>query len=240
VHSGEHRSPRLAEWAERLWRRPLTYGAVALAALVALSIPVFALQTGMPSIKVVPEDDGSRIAYTQVQDAFGKGAPGALQVLAPKADAERAAAVAKANPGVAQVMPPMPGRGEDVMVQVVPKQDPSDLAVGATIVRLRADLPQGALVGGSVAEVLVDVREDSERARGFPPGSRHLPLLQLKQRLAELPSDRPVAFICESGRRSAIAATAARRAGLDAHNVSGGMTAWHQQGLDTTTPGRTR
>ncbi len=88
--------------------------------------------------------------------------------------------------------------------------------------------------------VLVDVREASERARGFAPDSRHVPLGELKQRLDELPSDRPVAFICQSGRRSAMAATAARRAGLDAHNVSGGMSAWEQQGLDTTTPGRTR
>ncbi len=87
--------------------------------------------------------------------------------------------------------------------------------------------------------VLVDVREDSERAR-FAPGSRHVPLGELKRRLGELPTDRPVAFICQSGRRSAMAATAARRAGLDAHNVSGGMTAWEQQNLDTTTPGRTR
>ena len=152
VHSGEHRSPRFAAWGERLWRRPLAYGAVAVAALVALSIPVLGLQTGMPSIKVVPEDDGSRVAYAQVQDAFGKGAPGAVQVVAPEADAGRAAAVAKADPGVAQVMPAMPGRGDNVMVQVVPKQDPSDPAVGATIDRLRTDLPQGALVGGSVAE----------------------------------------------------------------------------------------
>jgi rhodanese-related sulfurtransferase len=81
--------------------------------------------------------------------------------------------------------------------------------------------------------VLVDVREDAERARGFAPGSRHLPLAQVKQRLGELPTDRPVAFICQSGRRSAMAATAARRAGLDAHNVSGGMTAWERHGLDT-------
>jgi putative drug exporter of the RND superfamily len=152
VHSGEHRSPKFAAWGERLWRRPLAYGAVAVVALVALSIPVFGLQTGMPSIKVVPEEDGSRVAYTQVQDAFGKGAPGALQVVALKADADRAAAVAKADPGVAQVMPAMPGRAENVMVQVVPKQDPSDPAVGATIDRLRSELPQGALVGGSVAE----------------------------------------------------------------------------------------
>jgi rhodanese-related sulfurtransferase len=88
--------------------------------------------------------------------------------------------------------------------------------------------------------VLVDVREDSERARGFAPRSRHLPLGQLEQRLGELPSDRPVAFICQSGRRSAMAATAARRAGVDAHNVSGGMIAWERHGLDTTTAGRTR
>ncbi len=152
VHSGEHRSPKFAAWGERLWRRPLVYGAVAVVALVALSIPVFGLQTGMPSIKVVPEDDGSRVAYSQVQEAFGKGAPGALQVVAPKADTERAAAVAKADPGVAQVMPAMPGRGDHAMVQVVPKHDPSDPAVGATIDRLRSELPQGALVGGSVAE----------------------------------------------------------------------------------------
>ena len=98
-----------------------------------------------------------------------------------------------------------------------------------------------ALAGHTAGRlVLVDVREDSERAQGFPPGSRHLPLGQLEQRLGDLPTDRPVAFICQSGRRSAMAATAARRAGLDAHNVAGGMTAWEQQGLDTTTTGRTR
>ena len=80
--------------------------------------------------------------------------------------------------------------------------------------------------------VLVDVREAGERARAHVPGSRHLPLGDLKQRLDSLPSGRPVAFICQSGRRSAMAATAARRAGLDAHNVQGGMNAWEHQGLD--------
>jgi RND superfamily putative drug exporter len=152
AHSGEHRSPRFAAWGERLWRRPLAYGAVALGALVALSIPVFGLQTGMPSIKVVPEDDGSRVGFAQVQDAFGQGAPGALQVVTPRADAQTVAAVAKADEGIAQVMPAAPGPDGGVMIQVVPKHDPSDKAVGATIDRLRADLPQGALVGGSVAE----------------------------------------------------------------------------------------
>jgi RND superfamily putative drug exporter len=152
VHSGEHRSPRFAAWAERLWRRPVAYGVVALVVLVALSIPVFGLQTGMPSIKVVPEGDGSRTAYAQVQQAFGPGAPGALQVTAPQAQAAQVATVADADPGVAQVTPAMAGRDGSAMVQVVPAQDPSDPAVGATIDRLRAALPAGALVGGAVAE----------------------------------------------------------------------------------------
>jgi putative drug exporter of the RND superfamily len=152
AHSGEHRSPRFAAWGERLWRRPVAYGAVAVVALVALAIPVLGLQTGMPSIKVVPAGDGSRVAYAQVQQAFGKGAPGALQVVAPRADAARVAAVAKADAGVAQVMAPMPGRGRDVLVQVVPRHDPFDKAVGATIDRLRSALPAGAQVGGAVAE----------------------------------------------------------------------------------------
>jgi RND superfamily putative drug exporter len=152
VPSGEHRSPRFAAWGERLWKRPLPYGIAALVALVALAIPVLHLDTGMPSIKVVPEGDGSRVAYTQVQEAFGTGAPGALQVLAPEGDAQRVMSAAKADHGVARIMPAIPGRGGQVMLQVVPEHDPSDEAVGQTIDRLRAQLPAGTLVGGAVAE----------------------------------------------------------------------------------------
>jgi rhodanese-related sulfurtransferase len=79
--------------------------------------------------------------------------------------------------------------------------------------------------------VLIDVREAGERSRGFVAGSEHVPLGQLKRRLGELPVDSPIAFICQSGRRSALATTAARRVGLDAHNVAGGMNAWERRGL---------
>jgi RND superfamily putative drug exporter len=152
VHAGEHRSPKFAAWAERLWKHPIAFGSVALIILVALTIPVFGLKTGMPSIKVVPEEDGSRIAYAQVQDAFGPGAPGTLQIVSAQGDAAKVAAVAKADEGIAQVMPAMPGSGGSAMVQVVPAQDPSADAVGVTIDRLRETLPASALVGGAPAE----------------------------------------------------------------------------------------
>jgi RND superfamily putative drug exporter len=152
VHSGEHRSPRFAAWGERLWRHPYAFGAIAVALLVALALPVLGLKTGMPSIKVVPTSDSSRVGYGQVQSAFGAGAPGALQITTRQADAAEVASVAKADRGVAQVMPPVPGADGMAMVQAIPNVDPSSKQVGATIDRLREALPQGALVGGSVAE----------------------------------------------------------------------------------------
>jgi RND superfamily putative drug exporter len=151
VHSGEHRSPRFAAWAERLWRRPAGYGAFALIVLLVLAFPVTQLRTSMPSIKVVPPSDSSRIGYHEVQAAFGPGAAGPLQIVAPASAATRAIAVAKADPGVAQVLPPQRGGGE-VLVTAIPRQDPSSPAVGSTIDRLRSQLPAGALVGGAVAE----------------------------------------------------------------------------------------
>lgn len=152
VGSGAHRSRRFAAWAERLWRRPLGYGAVALAALVALAVPVLSLDTGMPSIKVVPEEDSSRQGYAAVQAAFGPGAPGALQVVAPRGEAGAARAALEADPGIAGVMPPLGGEGRLVAIQAVPATDPSDPATGATIDRLRGELPAGVLVGGAAAE----------------------------------------------------------------------------------------
>ncbi len=152
VHQGEHRSPKFAAWAERLWRHPYAFGSLALIVLVALIVPVFGLKTGMPSIKVVPDQDSSRVGYNQVQQSFGKGAPGAVQIVTAQGDAARVTVVAKADPGVAQVMPAVPGQGGRALVQVVPNTDPSSKTTGATIDRLRSALPPGTLVGGSVAE----------------------------------------------------------------------------------------
>jgi RND superfamily putative drug exporter len=152
VHSGEHRSARFERWAEVLWRRPLLFGAAALAALVLLAVPVAGLDTGMPSIKVVPQADGSRQGYEQVQAAFGDGAPGALQVIAPASRLAATRAVLDADGGIARALPSQQGGGGRLLIQAVPAQDPSAPAVGATIDRLRDELPAGVLVGGAATE----------------------------------------------------------------------------------------
>ncbi|MBN1092760.1 MMPL family transporter [Blastococcus sp. TML/M2B] len=156
VRAGEHRSPRFAAWGERLWKRPMVYGIGSLLVLLALAAPIIGLKTAMPSIKVLPEDASARIGYDQVQEAFGEGAPGTLQVVVDTADAPTAAAVLGDDPAVAGVMPPMPASdGTDLaMIQAVPTVDPSDPELSTLVDRLRADLPDSALVGGAPVENL--------------------------------------------------------------------------------------
>jgi len=151
VHAGEHRSPRFARWGELLWRHPALLGLPAFAVLVLLALPVLRLDTGMPSIKVVPTGDGSRVGYVQVQEAFGPGAPGTLQVVAPATETARVTRALETDPGIVAVAPPQRS-GDEVLVLAVPAADPSTPEVGATIERLRDALPPGALLGGAAAE----------------------------------------------------------------------------------------
>jgi RND superfamily putative drug exporter len=120
--------------------------------LLALAFPVTQLKTAMPSIKVVPPGDSSRIGYTQAQAGLGPGATGPLQIVTPAAQAAQVARVASVDPGIAHVFPAQPGGGGLSLVTAIPKQDPSNPAVGQTIERLRGEVPPGTLLGGAVAE----------------------------------------------------------------------------------------
>ncbi|HCB03114.1 MAG TPA: MMPL family transporter [Nocardioides sp.] len=154
VRAGEHRSPAFAAWGERLWRRPVAWGATSLIVLVALAAPILGLRTAMPSIKVLPEDASARIGYDQVQDAFGPGAPGTLQIVVKTPQSQAAAETLAQDAGVATVMPAVPATdGSDRrLIQAVPTVDPSDPELAATVARLRGDLPASALVGGAAVE----------------------------------------------------------------------------------------
>ena len=78
---------------------------------------------------------------------------------------------------------------------------------------------------------LIDVREPEEVAAVGVAGAANVPLRSLAGSLERIERERPVAFLCRSGARSASAAKAALSAGLDAVNVAGGIQAWADQGL---------
>ncbi len=98
------------------------------------------------------------------------------------------------------------------------------------LARIGIDRPAGAAVGPVPGEssyrrvgfadlaaigdgLLLDVRRDDERATGALPGSRHIPLHQLLDRLGELPSRRTIWVHCASGFRASVAASLLARAG---------------------------
>jgi rhodanese-related sulfurtransferase len=83
--------------------------------------------------------------------------------------------------------------------------------------------------------VLIDVRDAREWRSGRAKGAKHVPLGAVPQKMKSLAAQgKPVAFICRSGNRSATACSLARKQGLEALNVRGGMGAWKRAGLPVT------
>jgi hydroxyacylglutathione hydrolase len=81
---------------------------------------------------------------------------------------------------------------------------------------------------------LIDVREKEERDTGYIAGSRNIPYRLLALGEADLPRDRPIVTICETGPRAAIAASILSARGFDAHPVvDGGIDSWVEAGRPT-------
>ena len=70
--------------------------------------------------------------------------------------------------------------------------------------------------------LLVDTRTPQEYQLGHAPGFINLPLDDLRQRAQELPKDKPVYLMCQSGLRSYLACRMLSQRGFDCYNFSGG------------------
>lgn len=83
----------------------------------------------------------------------------------------------------------------------------------------------------SGAVQVVDVREGYEWEAGRMSGARHIELERLASQADTIDRDTPVIFYCRMGARSGMAAHGFRHAGYQAYSMSGGLTAWAEQGL---------
>ena len=86
---------------------------------------------------------------------------------------------------------------------------------------------------GSARPILLDVRERHEFVAVRVPGAVLSPTSSFLRRFEELPRDRPIHVICNTGNRSAsVTAFLLRNGWTDVCNVAGGMEAWERAGLE--------
>ena len=70
--------------------------------------------------------------------------------------------------------------------------------------------------------IFLDVRPKDVIGMGMIPGAKNIPLDELRNRLNELPNDKPIYVYCNVGVESYIATRMLRLHGFDARNMSGG------------------
>ena len=94
--------------------------------------------------------------------------------------------------------------------------------------------PQAAVPVAQIPDLqaayILDVRARSEYEMGHLPNAHQLHAGRLNTHLAELPRDRPVVVHCQSGARSAAAASLLRAEGFtNVTELAGGYEAWARQ-----------
>jgi sulfur dioxygenase len=92
-------------------------------------------------------------------------------------------------------------------------------------------------VAGHAGDVhILDVRtaHETTEERARIRNAQLIPIDELRDRLSEIPQDRPVMTICRSGKRSVLAFTILRAAGWEkVASISGGLLRWQSEGLAT-------
>ena len=98
------------------------------------------------------------------------------------------------------------------------------------------DVKQAAeMQGDDVGALIIDVREANEYAQIRAKGAVLLPVGRLNNRVKDLPRDREILLMCRTGGRSANATQFLAANGFEnVTNVSGGVMAWYNAGLPTS------
>jgi hydroxyacylglutathione hydrolase len=187
---------------------------------------------------------GAAVLDTRDAPTFAAGhLPRALNVPADGRFAETAGMVLTGDQEI--VLVAAPGRQDEVAVRLarigfdkvtgyLPDPDatllarPDDTARASRLTAVELSGVLTAAQGRPDAPVVLDVRNIGELEGGFIPGSVHIPLAELRRRIDEIPTGRPVVAYCAGGWRSSVAASLLRHNGFtDVSDLLGGYAAWN-------------
>ncbi len=71
--------------------------------------------------------------------------------------------------------------------------------------------------------MIIDVREEFELATGVMPHSIHMPLGELRERIAQIPKNKKLYATCQVGQRGYVACRILNQLGYDCKNIDGGI-----------------
>jgi glyoxylase-like metal-dependent hydrolase (beta-lactamase superfamily II)/rhodanese-related sulfurtransferase len=189
-----------------------------------------------PVEEITAPPDGSRVLDVRPVTAFAEGhLPSALSVpISGTRFSTKAAFVLDAGPIVVAATDEEEAMDAVRGLQSVGLLDIAGYVLGGGPERLElvsVDQLDELLAHGAE---LIDVREKDERDAGYIAGSRNIPYRLLALGEADLPRDKPIVTICETGPRAAIAASILASHGFDAHPVfDGGIDSWVASGKPT-------
>ncbi len=138
--------------------RPLRSAAATAVLLGALGIGVVALSTDLRQADSFTSTPESVSGFATLDEAYPGQGGRPLSVVTPTSQVDEVTAAARGTDGVIDVETTRQGDGW-TLLDVVPAAEPDSDAEAAVVARLRADLPEDALVGGEGAE-----RVDTEAA----------------------------------------------------------------------------
>ena len=119
---------------------------LATAAMLALTALIATLQLGFPDASNDTEGSTTRTAYDLVSRGFGPGANGPLVLAGPAEAVERVDV-----PGLFVSDPQVSASGESALRILTPSTAPQAQATTDLVHRLRDELPEGVMVGGTAA-----------------------------------------------------------------------------------------
>ena len=149
---------RYGRWLQEHFR---IAGALALAGMIIIAIPVASMRLGFADDGGRPEGSPPKIAYDLIAEGFGPGLNGPFIVTAQtetpgdNASVGQLAAALAADPGVAVAVPfPMAPESSISAIQVIPTTAPQDEATADLLVRMRGEvIPPVAAASGLTAYV---------------------------------------------------------------------------------------
>jgi putative drug exporter of the RND superfamily len=148
-------------WSQMIQRHPAVAGSIAVAVLVVLALPLFAIRVGYGDAGNDPKSTEPRAAYDLIAENFGPGAVGPLvlaaQLPTPSSGTELANLITRIdrNSDVAAVSAPRTNAaGDTAVVTVIPKSAPQARSTVALVHSIR-HLVSSSTVAATGLRVLV-------------------------------------------------------------------------------------